>query len=54
MTKHTESTQASTAEQITLRSPAELADALPYLMGFHPDAGTVKPLCDSGGGTHGQ
>ncbi|GHC53073.1 hypothetical protein GCM10010507_31530 [Streptomyces cinnamoneus] len=22
--------------QITLRSPAELADALPYLMGFHP------------------
>lgn len=36
MTKHTESPQPSTSEQITLRSPAELADALPYLMGFHP------------------
>ena len=41
MTKHTESTQPSTAEQITLRSPAELADALPYLMGFHPDDSIV-------------
>ncbi|MCM2578825.1 DUF4192 domain-containing protein [Streptomyces meridianus] len=41
MTKHTESTQPSTAGQITLRSPAELADALPYLMGFHPDDSIV-------------
>ncbi|MFI9201719.1 DUF4192 domain-containing protein [Streptomyces sp. NPDC053048] len=27
--------------QITLRSPAELADALPYLMGFHPTDSVV-------------
>ncbi|MEU4209095.1 DUF4192 domain-containing protein [Streptomyces sp. NPDC026206] len=28
--------ESRTETQITLRSPAELADALPYLMGFHP------------------
>ncbi|WP_030412886.1 DUF4192 domain-containing protein [Streptomyces sp. NRRL S-1448] len=27
--------------QVTLRSPAELADALPYLMGFYPDDSVV-------------
>ncbi|MFW6692103.1 DUF4192 domain-containing protein [Streptomyces sp. MAR4 CNX-425] len=27
--------------QVVLRSPAELADALPYLMGFHPDDSVV-------------
>lgn len=27
--------------QVTLRSPAELADALPYLMGFYPDDSIV-------------
>ncbi|WP_329123962.1 DUF4192 domain-containing protein [Streptomyces sp. NBC_01465] len=37
MNKHHESSGSSSAqEQITLRGPAELADALPYLMGFHP------------------
>ncbi|MFJ9418697.1 DUF4192 domain-containing protein [Streptomyces sp. NPDC101227] len=30
-----------TAAQVTLRSPAELADALPYLMGFYPDDSVV-------------
>lgn len=28
-------------ERVTLRSPAELADALPYLMGFHPNDSIV-------------
>ncbi|MEU9113404.1 DUF4192 domain-containing protein [Streptomyces sp. NPDC048483] len=28
-------------QQVTLRSAAELADALPYLMGFHPDDSVV-------------
>ncbi|MEU7135857.1 DUF4192 family protein [Streptomyces sp. NPDC046261] len=54
MTQHDESarTSASSATstpawesrqeaQITLRSPAELADALPYLMGFHPTDSVV-------------
>lgn len=34
MTSHNET-------QVVLRSPAELADALPYLMGFHPDDSVV-------------
>ncbi|MEV0259765.1 DUF4192 domain-containing protein [Streptomyces sp. NPDC050617] len=44
MTKHNESTRRSAApteQQITLRSAAELADALPYLVGFHPDDSVV-------------
>ncbi|MEV6651539.1 DUF4192 domain-containing protein [Streptomyces sp. NPDC051219] len=41
MTKHQESTGPSSEQQITLRSPAELADALPYLMGFHPTESIV-------------
>ncbi|MCQ8772652.1 DUF4192 domain-containing protein [Streptomyces telluris] len=51
MTQHNESARPSTpsspsaavpgtagdpGQQVTLRSPAELADALPYLLGFHP------------------
>ncbi len=32
---------ASGLEQITLRSPAELADALPYLLGFYPTDSVV-------------
>ncbi|MGW2513123.1 DUF4192 domain-containing protein [Streptomyces scopuliridis] len=36
MNKHHESTGSADEQQITLRSPAELADALPYLLGFHP------------------
>ncbi|WP_455356629.1 DUF4192 domain-containing protein [Streptomyces sp. SYSU K217416] len=41
MTKHQESIGPSPEQQITLRSPAELADALPYLMGFHPTESIV-------------
>ncbi|MFI5757828.1 DUF4192 domain-containing protein [Streptomyces sp. NPDC051569] len=36
MNKHHEPTGSAEGQQITLRSPAELADALPYLLGFHP------------------
>ncbi|MFC9650592.1 DUF4192 domain-containing protein [Streptomyces sp. NPDC056937] len=36
MNKHHEPTGSADEQQITLRSPAELADALPYLLGFHP------------------
>lgn len=32
MTNHSETTA-----QVTLRSPAELADALPYLLGYRPE-----------------
>ncbi|WP_456293685.1 DUF4192 domain-containing protein [Streptomyces bacillaris] len=41
MNKHQESTGPADGRQITLRGPAELADALPYLMGFHPDDSVV-------------
>ncbi|MFF3766916.1 DUF4192 domain-containing protein [Streptomyces sp. NPDC001922] len=41
MTEHTEPPQPSSEDRITLRSPAELADALPYLLGFHPDDSIV-------------
>ncbi|MDI5966392.1 DUF4192 domain-containing protein [Streptantibioticus silvisoli] len=32
---------AGTEPQVVLRSPADLADALPYLLGFHPDDSVV-------------
>ncbi|MGR8007804.1 DUF4192 domain-containing protein [Streptomyces hypolithicus] len=41
MNKHHEPTGPSSGDQITLRGPAELADALPYLMGFHPNDSVV-------------
>ncbi|WP_443050551.1 DUF4192 domain-containing protein [Streptomyces sp. H27-D2] len=41
MSNHSEASRPSVDEQITLRSPAELADALPYLMGFHPTDSVV-------------
>ncbi|GLX47945.1 hypothetical protein Shyhy01_08950 [Streptomyces hygroscopicus subsp. hygroscopicus] len=45
MTHHSEST-----EQVTLRTPAELADALPYLLGYRPeDSMVLVALHDSGG-----
>ncbi|WP_431966205.1 DUF4192 domain-containing protein [Actinacidiphila sp. bgisy160] len=37
MTQHTESPRPSDDPKVTLRSPADLAAALPYLCGFHPD-----------------
>ncbi|GGT44062.1 DUF4192 domain-containing protein [Streptomyces purpureus] len=36
MNKHHASTGPSDDQQITLRGPAELADALPYVLGFQP------------------
>lgn len=41
MTNHSEAAGGSGEPTIMLRSPAELADALPYLMGFHPDDSVV-------------
>ncbi|WKX72989.1 DUF4192 domain-containing protein [Streptomyces sp. XD-27] len=41
MTKNDAFASPSDHEQVTLRSPAELADALPYLVGFHPDDSIV-------------
>ncbi|MFC5723671.1 DUF4192 domain-containing protein [Streptomyces gamaensis] len=48
------STAAEEAEQqVTLRSPAELADALPYLLGFHPDDSIVMVALHGGRGRFG-
>lgn len=43
MTHHTHTTgQLTLADnRVTLRGPADLADALPYLLGFHPDDSIV-------------
>lgn len=41
MNKHHETTGPADEQQITLRGPAELADALPYMMGFHPNDSIV-------------
>ncbi|MEV6395841.1 DUF4192 domain-containing protein [Streptomyces sp. NPDC051907] len=41
MNKHYEPTGPAADQQITLRGPAELADALPYMLGFHPDDSIV-------------
>ncbi|GGY93745.1 DUF4192 domain-containing protein [Streptomyces nitrosporeus] len=56
MNKHPESTEStgpSDEQQITLRGPAELADALPYLMGFHPDDSVVMVALHGGRGRFG-
>ncbi|MCX4528539.1 MULTISPECIES: DUF4192 domain-containing protein [unclassified Streptomyces] len=39
--------------QITLRSPAELADALPYMLGFHPTDSLVMVAVHGEGGRFG-
>ncbi|MGW4686181.1 DUF4192 domain-containing protein [Streptomyces sp. NPDC004244] len=44
---------APTDPQITLRSPAELADALPYLVGFHPTDSLVMVAVHGEGGRFG-
>ncbi|QHY98611.1 hypothetical protein SSPS47_26230 [Streptomyces sp. S4.7] len=41
MNKHSEPTRPADEQQVTLRSPAELADALPFLLGFHPSDSIV-------------
>ncbi|WNI22032.1 DUF4192 domain-containing protein [Streptomyces sp. ITFR-16] len=53
MNKHHESTSPSDEQQITLRGPAELADALPYLMGFHPNDSVVMVALHGGRGRFG-
>lgn len=40
-------------QQITLRGPAELADALPYLMGFYPNDSVVMVALHGGRGRFG-
>ncbi|MFJ9079291.1 DUF4192 domain-containing protein [Streptomyces sp. NPDC102278] len=44
---------ASIESQITLRSPAELADALPYMLGFHPTDSLVMVAVHGEGGRFG-
>ncbi|MEV7872385.1 DUF4192 domain-containing protein, partial [Streptomyces sp. NPDC088124] len=39
--EHHEPTGSAAEQPITLRSPGELADALPYLLGFHPSDSVV-------------
>ncbi|MCB5180241.1 DUF4192 domain-containing protein [Streptomyces antimicrobicus] len=56
MTKNREPRDPSattTVSQITLRSPAELADALPYMVGFHPDDSLVMVAVHGEGGRFG-
>ncbi|MEV0025507.1 DUF4192 domain-containing protein [Streptomyces atroolivaceus] len=53
MNKHDETTGPPDAQQITLRGPAELADALPYLMGFHPNDSVVMVALHGGRGRFG-
>ncbi|MFE3761378.1 DUF4192 domain-containing protein [Streptomyces sp. NPDC059104] len=43
----------SEASRITLRSPAELADALPYMLGFHPTDSLVMVAVHGEGGRFG-
>ncbi|MFE9823893.1 DUF4192 domain-containing protein [Streptomyces sp. NPDC005791] len=53
MNKRDETTGPSDAQQITLRGPADLADALPYLMGFHPNDSVVMVALHGGRGRFG-
>ncbi|MFI1884827.1 DUF4192 domain-containing protein [Streptomyces jumonjinensis] len=41
MNKHHELTGHTEDHQVTLRGPAELADALPYMLGYHPTDSVV-------------
>jgi Domain of unknown function (DUF4192) len=45
--------QSPIENRITLRGPAELADALPYLLGFHPDDSVVVVGLHGGSGRFG-
>ncbi|MFD6426366.1 DUF4192 domain-containing protein [Streptomyces sp. NPDC060198] len=53
MNKHHESTGPADTQQVTLRGPAELADALPYLLGFHPTDSVVLVALHGGRGRFG-
>ncbi|MFG2523327.1 DUF4192 domain-containing protein [Streptomyces sp. NPDC048527] len=41
MTNHSEAAGAPGTDQVTLRNPSELAEALPYLLGFRPEDSIV-------------
>ncbi|WP_328718981.1 DUF4192 domain-containing protein [Streptomyces sp. NBC_00247] len=53
MNKHHESTGPADTQQVTLRGPADLADALPYLLGFHPTDSVVLVALHGGSGRFG-
>ncbi|MFJ9324663.1 DUF4192 domain-containing protein [Streptomyces globisporus] len=53
MNKRHESTGPAGEQQITLRGPADLADALPYLMGFYPNDSVVMVALHGGQGRFG-
>ncbi|MGW0854506.1 DUF4192 domain-containing protein [Streptomyces sp. NPDC002690] len=53
MNKHHESTGPADTQQVTLRGPADLADALPYLLGFHPTDSVVLVALHGGRGRFG-
>lgn len=50
---HHETSASTHARQITLRSPAELADALPFVLGFHPTDSVVLVALHGAGGRFG-
>lgn len=49
----TKTAGSTTDPRITLRSPAELADALPYMLGFHPTDSLVMVAVHGEGGRFG-
>ncbi|MFF3781224.1 DUF4192 domain-containing protein [Streptomyces sp. NPDC001933] len=53
MNQRHESNGPADEQQITLRGPAELADALPYLMGFHPNDSVIMVALHGGRGRFG-
>ncbi|MGW1763012.1 DUF4192 domain-containing protein [Streptomyces sp. NPDC002073] len=53
MTQNNECAGPRSVEQITLRSPGELADALPYMVGFHPSDSLVMVAVHGPGGRFG-
>ncbi|MGN9795408.1 DUF4192 domain-containing protein [Streptomyces sp. OZ13] len=53
MNKHYDLTGSGPDQQITLRGPGELADALPYMMGFHPTDSIVLVALHGSNGRFG-
>lgn len=53
MNKHHDLTGSGPDQQITLRGPGELADALPYMMGFHPTDSIVLVALHGSNGRFG-
>ncbi|MFK4227152.1 DUF4192 domain-containing protein [Streptomyces sp. NPDC019890] len=53
MNKHHEPSGQADEQQITLRGPAELADALPYMMGFQPTDSIVLVALHGNSGRFG-